>query len=469
MVTLHEGAIFAGRYRVVRPIAAGGMGAVYEVVHLDTQRRRALKVMLPHVLQNEELRDRFKREARVAADVESEFIVDVFDAGVDDATGMPFLVMELLRGEELGKRLKRAGPLPPAEAIGYLHQTALALDKTHRASVVHRDLKPENIFLTTREDGPPRVKVLDFGVAKLVAEGASAAGATEVVGTPTYMAPEQFIAHGSVSPAADIYALGLMAYTMLVGTAYWKDEAMSGNSFAVALVASRGPSEAASARAARRGVTLPPAFDGWFATATAVDPRRRFPSASVAVRALADAFGVPLPAAQVDPPSLRDAADPLLLPTGPQASVPLPSLALPAVTATLAHTEPMQARRTGLTIVGVVLGSLIGIIAGVWAWHSRSSAHRASAEGSSAPAATSASADAPAKPVPPADTASPGAPSPVPSAAPPTVASAEPEAQQGGKPRPAPSAKPSAIMPPPVKTPPVKPSPGKPSPVYSQE
>ena len=461
MVTLHEGAIFAGRYRVVRPIAAGGMGAVYEVVHLDTQRRRALKVMLPHVLQNEELRDRFKREARVAADVESEFIVDVFDAGVDDATGMPFLVMELLRGEELGKRLKRAGPLPPAEAIGYLHQTALALDKTHRASVVHRDLKPENIFLTTREDGPPRVKVLDFGVAKLVAEGASAAGATEVVGTPTYMAPEQFIAHGTVSPAADIYALGLMAYTMLVGTPYWKDEAMSGNSFAVALVASRGPSEAASARAARRGVTLPPAFDGWFATATAVDPRLRYPSASLAVRALADAFGVALPAAQVDPPSLRDGgADPLLLPTGPQASVPLPSLALPAVTATLAHTEPMQARRTGLTIVGVVLGSLIGIIAGVWAWHSRSSARLASAEGSSAPAATSAPADAP------ADTASPApsaAPSPVPSAAPPAGASAEPEAS-GGKPRPAPSAKPSAIKPPPLK-PPV----GKPSPVYSQE
>src|SRR4051794_16395876 len=101
---LQEGTIFAGRYQIVRCIALGGMGAVYEVVHLETEGRRALKVMLPHILQKEELRERFKREARVAAQIDSEFIVDVFDAGVDEATGMPFLVMELLRGEEIGKR-----------------------------------------------------------------------------------------------------------------------------------------------------------------------------------------------------------------------------------------------------------------------------------------------------------------------------------------------------------------------------
>src|SRR5436190_17625264 len=105
-ISLHEGAIFAGRYRVVRLIAHGGMGAVYEAVHLETERRRALKVMLPHLFQSAEMRERFKREARVAAYVESEHIVDVSDAGVDEATETPFLVMELLRGEELGKRLK---------------------------------------------------------------------------------------------------------------------------------------------------------------------------------------------------------------------------------------------------------------------------------------------------------------------------------------------------------------------------
>src|SRR5262249_39512249 len=119
---LRKGDVFAGRYRVERLLAAGGMGAVYEVLHLDTPRRRALKVMLRDVLQNDEMRERFKREALVAAGVESEFIVDVFDAGVDEETSMPFLVMELLRGEELGKRIKRAGRLEPAEALQYLHQ-----------------------------------------------------------------------------------------------------------------------------------------------------------------------------------------------------------------------------------------------------------------------------------------------------------------------------------------------------------
>src|SRR5262245_44917511 len=205
---LEEGTIFAGRYKVLRRIAQGGMGAVYEVMHVETDRHRALKVMHPHILQSEALRSRFKLEAKVAAHIESDFIVDVFDAGIDEATQMPFLVMELLRGEELGKRLKRLGRLPPEEVVLYLHQAALALDKTHRASIVHRDLKPENLFLSEREDSPPRIKVLDFGIAKIVAEGATSGGQTQSVGTPLYMSPEQFNPIAKLSGAADIYALG---------------------------------------------------------------------------------------------------------------------------------------------------------------------------------------------------------------------------------------------------------------------
>src|SRR5271170_3724760 len=125
---LTPGALFAGRYRVVRPLARGGMGAVYEVLHLETQRRRALKVILPGVLGTEEMRRRFQLEAQVAARIESEFVVDVFDAGVDEATDMPFLVMELLRGEDLGARLRRVGRMGAGETVAFLHQTALALD-----------------------------------------------------------------------------------------------------------------------------------------------------------------------------------------------------------------------------------------------------------------------------------------------------------------------------------------------------
>src|SRR3954466_7488377 len=111
---LESGTVFAGRYRIVRCMAAGGMGAVYEVVHLETDRHRALKVMLPHLFQSDEMRERFRREARISAKVWSGYIVDVSGAGVDEATKTPFLVMELLDGEELGDRLKRLGRLPPA-------------------------------------------------------------------------------------------------------------------------------------------------------------------------------------------------------------------------------------------------------------------------------------------------------------------------------------------------------------------
>jgi eukaryotic-like serine/threonine-protein kinase len=331
---LQVGAVFAGRYRILRRIAAGGMGAVYEALHIETDRRRALKVMLPHLFQSDEMRERFKLEAKVAAHVESEFIVEVFDAGVDEETQTPFMVMELLRGEELGKRVKRLGALPPAEVITYLHQTALALDKTHRASIVHRDLKPANLFLTEREEGSPVVKVLDFGVAKIVAE-ASSADMTQGVGTPLYMAPEQFQPRARLTGAADVYALGMVAYTLLVGRAYWAEEARE-NVYALARVAVLGPREPPSTRAVKRGVSLPPAFDAWFARITAPDPAARFPSATEAVRALADAFGLapPLRASQTAPGDVS-------------VSTPSPQVTTAALDATPAPgpTRPSRARR----------------------------------------------------------------------------------------------------------------------------
>jgi serine/threonine-protein kinase len=292
--TLEQGSIFAGRYRVLRRIATGGMGAIYEVLHLETERRRALKVMLPGVLHDEEIRKRFIREAKVGAHFDSDFIVDVVDAGIDEATEMPFLVMELLRGEDLGARLKRLGRLDPEGAVTYLYHAALALDGMHRAGVVHRDVKPENLFLMERDDGPPRIKVLDFGVAKVIAEGALA-DATLGMGTPLYMSPEQYDPHARITGAADLYALGMVAYALLVGSAYWAQEASSGRLYALAAVTMRGPREPASVRAAARGVQLPLGFDAWFSQVTALDPARRPASAGEAVRALADVFGLAPP------------------------------------------------------------------------------------------------------------------------------------------------------------------------------
>jgi tRNA A-37 threonylcarbamoyl transferase component Bud32 len=303
VASLQEGTLFAGRYRIVRRIAAGGMGEVYEVVHLETERRRALKVMHADILGSDDLRERFKREAKVAAHVESEFIVDVFDAGVDDATRMPFMVMELLRGEELGQRIKRVGRLAPEEAITYLQQTARALEKTHRAGIIHRDLKPENLFLMEREEGPPTIKVLDFGIAKIVVDGMTA-GSTQAIGTPLYMAPEQFNPHARITGAVDIYALGMVAFTLLVGAPYWAPE-KAGGIYALTAVAMFGPKEPASARARLMGAALSPAFDAWFARITAVAPEHRFGSAMEAVRALAEALGVAAPG-RVTAPSLSE-------------------------------------------------------------------------------------------------------------------------------------------------------------------
>jgi serine/threonine-protein kinase len=298
--SLSAGQIFANRYEVVRCIGSGGMGAVYEVIHLETERRRALKVMHAHFADSPDFRERFKREARVAAQIDSDYIVDVFDAGVDDATKMPFLVMELLRGEELARILKRVGRMPPDDVVTCLFQTSIALDRTHKASVVHRDLKPENIFLCERDDGPPQIKVLDFGIAKFASSAKGTSQATNSVGTPLYMAPEQFLPGADVTPAADIYALGLLAYTLLVGTDYWHEELeRDDNVFAFALIAMKGPMEAPSARAMRvAGLALSSSFDVWFRKTTALSPQARYATASQAVRELAVALRVNLPHAR---------------------------------------------------------------------------------------------------------------------------------------------------------------------------
>ncbi len=291
-VVLAEDTVFAERYRIVRLIAQGGMGAVYEVVHTKTNKHRALKVMHSNIMEDEGMEARFEQEARVTSGIESEFIVEVLDAGVDGPTRMPYLVMELLRGEDLNRKLKRVKRFEPQDVLVLLKQVATALDKTHKASIVHRDLKPENLFLTERDDGSPRIKILDFGVAKLISESATGQAATQSLGTPLFMAPEQFTLGSPISPATDIYALGFIAYQLLVGTHYWQDEVKAGaNIYAFVGVALQGIKEAPSARAARRGVMLPSGFDAWLGKAAALNPKDRFSSASAAIRELVEVFG----------------------------------------------------------------------------------------------------------------------------------------------------------------------------------
>ena len=280
------GSVFAGRYFVVRPIKAGGMGAVFEVQHTRTHKPHALKVMHPDVIAKKGAREKFEQEAYVAARIQSLHVVDVSDAGVDEQTGLPYLVMELLLGAELAALIEREGRIDPKTLVLYLEHVARALDKAHARGIVHRDLKPENIFVTKGEDDAPFVKVLDFGIAKIV-EGATREG-TDETGTPLYMAPEQTARGQLIGPTTDVWSLAIVAYECLVGQPYWRAGSVA--EFYRELLFD--PLASAEKRAREDGVELPRTFDAWFFGAIDREPNKRYATAGEAISKLAAVFGV---------------------------------------------------------------------------------------------------------------------------------------------------------------------------------
>ncbi len=296
---LHPGEIVAGKYRIERLLAQGGMGAVFVAEHLDTERHVALKVLHPKILTSAEAVRRFQVEAKLAARIGSTHIVDVVDSGIDEARRAPFLVMELLRGETVEVLVSRAGPLPHEVAILLLRQAASALDKAHAyidkagvmQPIVHRDLKPENLFVTRRESGEYWLKILDFGLAKVLSDGTAVT--TDVRGTPLYMAYEQ-AAGAPITPRTDIWALGLIAFFMLAGRPYWRaaadEDATTQSLFGEILALPIDPPTARLAEAGLRA-PWPHAFDAWFARCVARDPRERFTRAGEAVEGLAAVLG----------------------------------------------------------------------------------------------------------------------------------------------------------------------------------
>ncbi len=233
------GRIVAERYRLLALIGTGGMGAVYEAERLADGEHVAVKLVDAEWLRESVVQSRFAREARAASAVESAHIVRVFDAGSDG--DLPYLAMELLRGEDLGKRLRRRGKIERDECLEIFAQTLQGLADAHEAGIVHRDLKPDNVFLVTDEDkislvlGPPNppggsrtkrpdvlVKLVDFGVSKIerLGSGTAPLALTQkgmVLGTPLYMAPEQAQACQDVDARADIYSAGAILFECLVG------------------------------------------------------------------------------------------------------------------------------------------------------------------------------------------------------------------------------------------------------------
>lgn len=213
------GVTVADKYRVDRLIGRGGMGAVYEATNIAIGKRVALKFLDRGAARDRDSIARFQREAEAAGAVESAHIVHIFDSGSTD-DGRPFLVMELLSGEDLRALLKREGRIALADAIHITGQVLRALARAHAAGIVHRDLKPDNVFLCRRDDDPMFVKIVDFGISKITRREATADTLTRrgvVLGTAFYMSPEQAQAFRDIDGRSDLFSVGAILFEALAG------------------------------------------------------------------------------------------------------------------------------------------------------------------------------------------------------------------------------------------------------------
>jgi serine/threonine-protein kinase len=306
--------------RLVRPLGAGGMSTVWVAADMRLHTQVAVKILSPALLKDETARARFVREGRLPAEIESPYLVHIYEEGeLDDST--PFFVMEWLEGETLKQRLKREYRLTPAQAGSVVTQVCRALSKAHAMNVVHRDVKADNIFVLRSED--IIVKLLDFGVAKRPPEDDELAIVTrrgETLGTPSYMSPEQLRHASEVDYRSDLWALGVLAYRMLVGALPFSKPDYP----ALCLAICEGDFVLPSSYDAR----WPEALDAWFSRALKLDRDGRFMSADEAAesfhRAIAELpSDLPVGAPPTDDPeSMRmwDEAD--TLPKRPKKSQP---------------------------------------------------------------------------------------------------------------------------------------------------
>ena len=214
------GTTIAGRFKITNLLGFGGMGAVYEAVQRNMQRSIALKVIPSH---DPTTTARFEREALTISQLHHPNTVTVFDYGKTDQ-GVLFLAMEMLSGQTLSDLIKARGVLTPNEAVHIATQVCRSLSEAHRANIVHRDIKPDNIFLIRVDEDPNFVKVLDFGIAKILKgeDDVNLTGVDRIIGTPKYMSPEQILAE-TVDHRSDIYSLGCIVFEMLCGTPPFQD------------------------------------------------------------------------------------------------------------------------------------------------------------------------------------------------------------------------------------------------------
>jgi tRNA A-37 threonylcarbamoyl transferase component Bud32 len=212
------GQIIGDKYRLVRLLGTGGMGAVYEAQHQLIGRRCAVKFLHPELARQHDLVTRFVREAQAASAIGHRGIIDIYDVGTTP-DGMPYLVMEFLDGESVGRRLMQTGVLPVGTAVEIVAQVLSALHLAHQRGIVHRDLKPDNLYLVQSPGSPMVVKILDFGISKMTggADDQRVTRTGAVLGTPVYMAPEQAAGQPDIDHRLDVYAMGVILFELLTG------------------------------------------------------------------------------------------------------------------------------------------------------------------------------------------------------------------------------------------------------------
>ena len=204
-----------GKYRVEEILGVGGMGIVIRATHLDLESSVAIKFLLPHMVENTAVVQRFLREAQASGRLKGEHAAKVIDVGkLPD--GAPFMIMEHLVGADLGQVLKTYGAHPPQVACDLILQACEGMSEAHALGIIHRDVKPSNFFVTRRPDGSALVKILDFGISKVPMSAMANLTATQaMVGTPAYMAPEQMRAASSVDARSDLWSMGVVLYQLL--------------------------------------------------------------------------------------------------------------------------------------------------------------------------------------------------------------------------------------------------------------
>ncbi len=284
------GDVIAGKFRVDRVLGAGGMGVVVEARDIDLDERVAIKLLLPAALERPDLVARFRREARAAVKIKSEHIAQVIDVGSRE-DGSPFIVMEYLEGYDLSKPIRKNARLPIRTAVDYIMQACEALAEAHALGIVHRDIKPPNLFLTLRADGSPCIKVLDFGISKVIGgidtpEGVEVTEATltqtsVVLGSPRYMAPEQISKPKSVDARADIWGIGTTFYRIVTGTAPYDGSTLP-EIFAAILMNPNGP-----APIHQHCPDAPPELDGVIRRCMRIQPAERWANIGDLAAALA--------------------------------------------------------------------------------------------------------------------------------------------------------------------------------------